>query len=712
MRHQSSSLKYSLVARFVLTLALAALLGLSLKSYSFEDWGKVTNNEGGIWSGILHGRVENMCGVAGAGASHLLIWTFGRVAAWLLPVLVLVCSVAGVWATLANRLLKWTFILVATCLVLTMAMAFTTPDGFDAFTRGGIVGTWLADMGIQLLGRSGTGIFLLVCAVLIPLYAVGDHLKKIEARRLSRPRLNRRARPRRSAVDTGKNLDGGAFPEDHKSLGNDEGGPPGIGPLYELPNPWPYKLPPLSLLRSDGASWSIASHKEVEQGRKRLEEALASFGVQAHVERAIPGPIITRYEVEPAPGVKIARIAALAHDLALALKALRIRVVAPIPGTGVVGIEVPNRNTSIVRLGDIVRASAFQRSSSLLSLPVGKDTVGDPVVFDLTRLPHLLIGGTTGSGKSSCINAFICGLLTRVTPQQVRLILIDPKRVELIGYEGIPHLLHPVVTDPKIALRILGWAVGEMERRYEILAGNGLRDIAAFNSSLESDSARMSYIVVIIDELADLMMTAPGEIEGAIIRLAQKARAVGIHLIVATQRPSKEIVTGVLKSNFPGRIAFHVMQKVNSNIILDHVGAEKLLGNGDMLFLAPGYPAPQRFHGAFIAPKEIEQIVDFWRNQAMPEREEAGSVQTSLTEQLTTRDELDDPMWEDAARLVILNKQGSTSLIQRRLKVGYARAGRLMDILEQKGLVGPAQGSKPREVLVDASWLQEDGSGS
>lgn len=695
----------------LLALAVAVLIGISLESYDAHDWEAVADNEHGLWYGIWNTEVENACGIAGSASSQLLTGLLGPVAAWLPPLWLALFGIAVFWKSLSSKFGKWSLIIVLGMLIIATGASYTSESGTDPAIRGGTVGRLIFAGGIQLMGRTGLGIVLVVCIVLLPLYAGSDIIRRIEYVLKSRPRIPRRRRAEKFRDESFlKDIDTVPVQEPERVVTRSSipDRRDSFDSVELIPGPGPYSLPPVELLRADGSSPAVASKHEVEAGTSRLEEALDSFGVHAKVVRSVPGPVITRYEVEPAPGVKVARIAALSHDLALALKALRIRVVAPIPGTGVVGIEVPNKHSSIVRLGDIVHSGLFQGSRSPLTLPMGKDTVGDPVVIDLTTLPHLLIGGTTGSGKSSCINSFICGLLMRVTPQQVRLLLVDPKRVELIAYDGIPHLLHPVVTDPKMALRLLLWAVQEMERRYTILAENGIRDIYSYNSNNTVSGDRIPYVVIIIDELADLMMTAPGEIEGAIIRLAQKARAVGIHLIVATQRPSKEIVTGVLKSNFPGRIAFHVMQKVNSNIILDHIGAEKLLGKGDMLFLAPGFPAPQRFHGAFVTQKEINDLVAYWKMQTMPTEERTPDrIETAVSDHLSEPDDVEDSLWEDAARLVILNKQGSTSLVQRRLKVGYARAGRLMDILERKGVVGPPQGSKPRDVLVDASWLEE-----
>lgn len=704
----SSNVNRARIARFLVLLALSVLIGVSLATFDPLDWSRI------VAFGVLHAPVSNSCGVAGAAASHGLVSLFGDAAAWCIVLLALVLGAAGIWRALEARLFPWAAGIIAVLFLLSMGLAFVDSAATDPERAGGSVGAWLSGLGAQFLGKTGTTVFLLLAGLMLLVGAFGGAIRRF---RIPRPQL-RRSRRTGGQTKTATQRGFGSDPDEAAQAAE---------PTLQLKtsseknlsagnsrNPWPYKLPPTAILRSDGTVGQIADAKEVESRKKKLEHALASFGVDASVVRAVPGPVITRYEVEPAPGVKVARIAALSHDLARALKALLIRVVAPIPGTEVVGIEAPNRKPNIVRLGDIVRSPEFQGARSPLALPLGKDTVGEPVVLDLSTLPHLLIGGTTGSGKSSCIHSFICGLLMRVTPNTVRLILIDPKRVELIGYEGIPHLLHPVVTDPKVSLRILGWAVQEMDQRYSILSEKGFRDIRSMHAEYPDNGNQMPYIVIIIDELADLMMSAPGEIEGAIIRLAQKARAVGIHLVVATQRPSKEIVTGVLKSNFPGRIAFQVMQKVNSNIILDSPGAEKLLGRGDMLFLPPGAPAPRRVHGAYVSPQEVSRIVELWSAQQETEVADEQESMTRLRPEELEREDLDDTLWEEAARLIILNNQGSTSLIQRRLKVGYARAGRLMDILENKGIVGPAQGSKPREVLVDASWLEaeEVGSGS
>ncbi|MBN1424435.1 DNA translocase FtsK 4TM domain-containing protein [Candidatus Fermentibacteria bacterium] len=697
------------VARLVLALAVAALVSASLATYRHEDWFNLRRDS------LLKVRVENTCGIVGAATAHLLSVGLGRIPAFSVVVFITLAGMSVVWRDLRRRLWYWLGMVTVATLVLTTALAMH-PIGSVPAWAGGAVGVRISTLGMRALGPSGMTIVLTVAGLLLPFHALGGfklHLRL--PRRRQRPVARGSSTPVPAPFMEGVTQEGMAERTPSPVVESE----PEPTPSRIKADAWPYKLPPSTLLRADGPMHSFVDPKEIERRRVKLEEALGSFGVTAKVVRAVPGPVITRFEVEPAPGIKVARIESLADDISLALKALQTRVVAPIPGTGVVGVEVPNRRAAVVRLGDMMRSPVFRSSDAPLLLPVGRDAVGEPVACDLSTLPHLLIGGTTGSGKSSCINSFLCGLLVRVTPHLVRFLLIDPKRVELTTYEGIPHLLYPVVTDPKVALRSLTWTAQEMERRYELLSTLGMRDIGEFHSQEAENGNTMPYIVVVIDELADLMMSAPAEMEAVIIRIAQKARAVGIHLIVATQRPSKEIVTGVLKSNFPGRIAFQVMQRVNSTIILDSPGAERLLGKGDMLFLPPGAPGPQRVHGGFITPEEVRSLVDFWRSQvqiAPASRDRAPSASglppkappvpttIDLGEMVEPGD--DDSLWEDAARLVILNRQGSTSLLQRRLKVGYARAGRLMDILENRGVVGPAQGSKPRDVLVDSAWLE------
>ncbi len=456
-----------------------------------------------------------------------------------------------------------------------------------------------------------------------------------------------------------------------------------------------YKCPPLSLFKSPSDRY-VVGQEELQQLADYLEAKLASFGIEASVTEIHPGPVITRFEVEPGTSTKVHQVVNLADDLALALKARNIRILAPIPGKGTIGIEVPNRLPSPVLIREVLASARFEQATSKLEIALGKDVAGNPYTADLEVMPHLLIAGATGSGKSVCINAIITSLVYRNSPQDVQLILIDPKRLELSQYEGIPHLLCEVVTEAKKAVKALNWVIEEMDTRYQILARRGVRNIQQYEEGLP-------YIVVIIDELADLMLMMPQEIETAVTKLAQMARAVGIHLVMATQRPSVDVITGVIKANFPCRIAFKVASKIDSRTIIDANGAERLLGKGDMLFVAPGAAEAIRLHGAFVSHEETRKLVDFLRKQshlAAP----SFSVETVEPRQrpVAERDEL----FEDAARIVITHGQGSVSLLQRRLKIGYSRAARLIDFLEEAGIVGPFEGSKARQVLVDETYLE------
>jgi S-DNA-T family DNA segregation ATPase FtsK/SpoIIIE len=436
--------------------------------------------------------------------------------------------------------------------------------------------------------------------------------------------------------------------------------------------------------------------------------------------------VVTTFEFEPAPGVKVNQIVSREDDLALALRAQRIRILAPIPGKGAVGVEIPNRRRRTVYLREVLGSPQFVEHRGHLKVALGVDVVGEPFVGDLTRMPHVLVAGATGSGKSVCLNSIITGLLFQHGPDTLRIVMIDPKMLELSAYNGIPHLVMPVVTEARRAARALRWAVSEMEKRYKLMATCGARNIETYNEKVtagqaptapgsEEPAERLAYCVVIIDELADLMLTVPAEIEEPIARLAQMARAVGIHLVLATQRPSVDVITGVIKANFPSRLAFQVASKTDSRTVLDMNGAENLLGHGDMLFMPAGKPEPYRIHGAFVTEEETARVVKFWTDKATAQPAEVAlATEPALMpegdgETGEEEGEFDDELIREAARLVVSHQQGSTSLLQRRLKVGYARAGRLMDQLEQMGVVGPFQGSKAREVLVDLRWLAERG---
>jgi S-DNA-T family DNA segregation ATPase FtsK/SpoIIIE len=468
-----------------------------------------------------------------------------------------------------------------------------------------------------------------------------------------------------------------------------------------------YKIPDIETFLTS----SKLSRRDIEETKENIKivstiliRKLSEFGVEAEVINVNIGPIITQYEIKPAPGVKVNKFNALADDLALAIKAISIRIQAPIPGRGLVGIEVPNINRDVIYLKDILLSDAMKSMKSKLAICLGKDIAGNSIVDDLSLMPHLLIAGATGSGKSVCVNTIITTFLFRTTPEEVRFILIDPKRIELSGYEGIPHLIQNVVTNNEDALQALNWSVHEMERRYDLLQKYAVKNLKAYNEKIdklkkkgeEPEDDKKPNIIIIVDELADLMMTIGREIERPITRLAQMARAIGIHLVLATQRPSIKVITGIIKANFPSRIAFQVSSKVDSRVIIDANGAEKLLGLGDMLFLPPGKGTTIRIHGAYILPPEVHNLVEYLRTQPKPEQD----IEIISEEETSLEDfEYDDELFPEAAVAVVTADSASVSMLQRHFKIGYARAGRLIDMLERAGIVGPHVGSKSREVL-------------
>ena len=473
----------------------------------------------------------------------------------------------------------------------------------------------------------------------------------------------------------------------------------------------PYVFPPISLLGRDPGNSSGSGILEQQKNGRKLEMTLKSFGVEARVINVSAGPTVTRYEVSPSQGVKVSKIVNLADDIALNLAASGIRIEAPIPGKAAVGIEVPNKETKSVYLRTVLESDAFRKHPSKLAFALGEDITGNPIVTDIAKMPHLLIAGATGSGKSVCINTLITSILYKADPKEVKLLLVDPKVVELSVYNGIPHLLIPVVTDPKKASAALNWAVREMLERYNDFAACGVRDIKGFNAMKEEKGepeAKMPQIVIIIDELADLMMAAPGEVEDSICRLAQMARAAGMHLIIATQRPSVDVITGVIKANIPSRLAFAVSSGIDSRTILDMVGAEKLLGKGDMLFYPSGQAKPSRIQGAFVTDKEVEQIVDFLRKSSRPGyTQEMVDQITAVEKTASGPSEETDEFFEQAVDLILEKEKASVSMLQRQFRIGYNRAARLMDELERRGLVGPEEGSKPRKVLITRAQWEE-----
>ncbi len=492
--------------------------------------------------------------------------------------------------------------------------------------------------------------------------------------------------------------------------------------IMELPEdyvyPKHYTPPPLDLFEEGNVVVPTDLTEQLQETSALLEDTLQTFGIEARVTDVTRGPTITRYELEPAPGIKVSRFLSLADDLALALKAHRVRVEAPIPGKGRVGIEVPNKDREPVVIRDLLVSKAFQKSKAKLPLALGKDIAGDVALADLTTMPHLLVAGATGAGKTVCVKSLLASLLVHHKPEELQLMLIDPKMVELSIFNDIPHLMTPVVIDPKKAALALNWLITEMEERYTLFAHLRVRNIEVYNQSVDNGEIEMEaaeeggetgslsvirklpYIVCVIDELADLMMLARAEVEDAIARLAQLARAVGIHLIIATQRPSVDVLTGVIKANFPARMSFQVSSRVDSRCILDEIGAERLIGQGDMLYLPAGQSKPTRIQGAFVSDGEMNQLIAYLKTQAPPQyRDEIEKFGQKKDSQLDLADDHDD-LFDDAVRVVLETGQASISMVQRRLRVGYTRAARLIDMMELKGIVGPHTGSKAREILV------------
>ena len=495
-------------------------------------------------------------------------------------------------------------------------------------------------------------------------------------------------------------------------------------------------LPQISLLdQPDKSKSSGYTNDSLEHLSRVLELKLQDFGITAEVAEVLPGPVVTRFEIQPAPGVKVSRISALAKDLARSMAVISVRVVEVIPGKSVVGIEIPNEKRQMVRLSEVLSSEEYDKSSSVLTLALGNDIAGSPVVADLTRMPHLLVAGTTGSGKSVGVNAMLLSLLFKATPDQVKLILIDPKMLELSIYDDIPHLLTPVITDMNDAASGLRWCVGEMERRYKLMAELGVRNIAGFNrkvtdaveagdpiqdpfyefnSDSESDEeiptlGKLPYIVVVIDEFADMMMIVGKKVEQLIARIAQKARAAGIHLILATQRPSVDVITGLIKANVPARIGYQVSSKIDSRTILDQGGAEQLLGHGDMLYLPPGTSVPERIHGAFVDDHEVHQVVADWKKRGLPEYLESITDEELVSSILVpgfdsaasaTESVESDPLYDEAVAFVLDSQKASISSVQRKLRIGYNRAARLIEQMEESGVVSPMSSNGTREILV------------
>jgi len=602
----------------------------------------------------------------------------------------------------------WLFVFLALSEQEALRRGFSLPTG----EVGGVFGFFLLGFFRRYFGDLGTALFLFLVALLgTYLLSDGKLLRKIAAfvqfvkskgstqtTSLAPSKEPKSPSPAPAKKESTEIVETFSIPKllEHSELGpSPRKKPKPKTPQEERKSSW--VLPSVELLNPPPPRRFEKSRRDIEEEVVKLEQTLAEFGVMGKVVHVQVGPTVTRYEFQPAPGIKVNKIVGLSNDIALAFAVAAVRIEAPIPGKAAVGIEVPNRHKEIVVLRELLERGEFSGHPSPLLLALGKDVGGKPIFWDLRDMPHLLIAGATGSGKSVCINAILASLLYRADPTRLRIALIDPKRVELSVYAGLPHLCAPVISEVRLVVRFLKWLCREMDARYELLSEVSCRNIEEYNSIVE-DREKLPYIVVVIDELADLMMTAPGDVETYICRLAQMARAVGMHLVVATQRPSVDVITGLIKANFPSRLAFAVSSQVDSRTILDGPGAEKLLGNGDMLFAPMGVGKPIRGQGAFIRTEETKRIVEHWTRQKgdvpYPLEFIAQEEKTAMGE-----DEEDDELYEEAVRIVLETGKASTSLLQRRLRIGFNRAARLIERMEREGIVGPYEGSKPRRVI-------------
>ncbi|MBW2039590.1 MAG: DNA translocase FtsK 4TM domain-containing protein [Deltaproteobacteria bacterium] len=673
----------------------------------------------------LSSHVHNLGGLVGAYLSDLLWQVFGC-ASLLFPLIFFAMGIVFFvnWGTESRglRLGGFVLLLISLSTLLDLLLGEVKIFSFEGMA-GGVLGKVLGALLRKYLSMVGASLLVTLWFISSVMLTTGISLKKgvVELGKLV-------GNVSRWIVKV-KDLRFGKWKKkrDLKSARTKEVSPPPIilspkgqkevKPRQELlPFPEPteggYHLPSLALLEGTKGGEMTVSEEVLWANSQILEGKLRDYGVEGKVVGVRPGPIVTVYEFEPAPGIKVNRILNLEDDLALALSALSIRIQAPVPGKPVVGIEIPNPVRETVHLRDVVSSELFQGAKSKLTLAIGKDISGNPFMIDLARLPHLLVAGSTGSGKSVSINCMICNILFKATPDDVTFLLIDPKMLELPSYEGIPHLLLPVVTDPKEAAIALRWMVEEMERRYSMMAEKGFRSIDNYNQKVTEEKEppaldleegvtpqkRLPYVVVVIDELADLMIVSGREVEESIIRLAQMARAAGIHLILATQRPSVDVLTGLIKVNFPARISFQVSSKTDSRTILDAHGAEHLLGSGDMLFLPPGSSKLRRIHGAYVSEGEIRRLAEFWRQQGGPRYDK--SILRERRERKRAEDEEYDEKYDDAVAFVAQTGQASISLIQRKFRIGYNRAARIIERMEEEGIVGSSDGVKPREVLI------------
>lgn len=670
------------------------------------------------------GQIHNLFGTLGAQLAGVLIGLFGLGAFWI-PVLLLLLSI-HILGGQPQKAVVGTVIGGVLLVVTTGSLLALKQHNYllfaNRFSAGGIVGIPLKSFLVAYSNATGAIVILVLIWLIGFIMATGFSLLAFFKRswsialvlsdRAQTAYLKRKER-RQKAIKRSKLIK----EKSHQKVKPIKIKTTAKAPIKVTPRPKQevfefmrpksgFQLPSVNFLDEPEIRQDSADDENLRMQSKLLEKKLEDFGVRGKVVAVSPGPVVTTFEYEPASGVKINKIVNLSDDLALALRATAIRIVAPIPGKAVIGIEVPNTVREMVRFKEIVVSGAFEKAKSHLTICLGKDIIGIPVVAELDKMPHLLIAGATGAGKSVALNTMICSLLYKSNPDRVKIIMVDPKRIELTSYDGIPHLITPVVTDVKKATNALFWAVREMERRYELLSEKKARNITQYNRKVaqenkntEEGPEKLAYIVIVIDELADLMMAASRDVEVALTRLAQMARAAGIHLIIATQRPSVDVLTGIIKANFPTRLSFQVSSKTDSRTIIDANGAENLLGNGDMLFLPPGAARLKRIHGAYISERELSRITEFLKSQKKPDYDEQVTEMAAAQAAEHDKEEYDEK-YDEAVALITKTRQASISMIQRHLRIGYNRAARIIEMMEKEGIVGPADGSKPREVLV------------
>lgn len=696
----------------IILFAIAILIFISLITFDPSDLAIYTSNP--------NQPVRNFAGLFGAYLGGVLLFIMG-LSAYIIPALVVVWALSKFSGVAPQKLY---FKVFGTIFLITASSSIFSiigkGDNAFRFRLGGIVGLAFSDFLIKYLGRGGA-IIVITVLLLLSLILATDFLlipfmiatmKRIrQMRSLAGERIADGPKPLFTVKKPLPQAKAARPVEDVKarerpSVERPFASQPKKAAAAEKTAPLAakakdatgYRLPGLDLLDSPPPIEDRKIKEDFAENSRILEETLRDFDIESKVVACNKGPVITRYELEPAAGVKVHRITSLSDNIALAMKAQSVRIVAPIPGKGTIGVEVPNSASTLVYLKEIMDSKEYKESRSKLKLGLGKDIAGATVIADLATMPHLLIAGATGSGKTVCVNSLIVTILYNSSPDEVKFIMIDPKRVELAPFNGLPHLLAPVVTDSKKVASVLEWLVSQMESRYELFAKETVRNIDAYNAKIDKQQGtKLPYIIVIIDELADLMIVAGQDIEGAITRLAQLSRAVGIHIILATQRPSVDVITGVIKANFPARISFKVASKVDSRTVLDMNGADKLLGRGDMLFIEPGASKPTRAQGSLISDKEIERITEFIKSQRAPEyAQDIMEVGKKGSFKKFEKDEV----YGEAVRLILETRQASVSVLQRRLGLGYTRAARLIDMMEDEGIVGPYQGSKPRDILI------------